>query len=122
MHLSLVALLSTLETTFGLLVFTVTGLPKAASRLNMTKLLPTFKSWLSSLSSRKSSYHDVEGEHSHIPLGRLESGQLSKERFLPSRSKAQPPFHFDNLSTTHSTTQQTTSGLKYNFVTNEYIA
>lgn len=121
MHLSLVALLSTAETTFGLLVFTVTGVPKALNSLGMTNLPSMVKSWFSSISSRKESYYNVE-ERDLVPLGRLESNQHSYEGAFPSRKKSKTTFHYDNISGTNNPTHlQTTSGHIYNPTTQEYI-
>ncbi|KAI1496963.1 hypothetical protein F5X99DRAFT_45886 [Biscogniauxia marginata] len=120
MHLSLVALLSTAETTFGLLVLTVTGIPKALNNLGMTKLPSLVKSWFSSLTSRKDSYYNVE-ECDHVPLGRLESDQHSDGSAFPSLNKSKPTFYHDDSLTTNGTIQQTNSGYDYNHVKHGYI-
>ncbi|RYP36602.1 hypothetical protein DL767_003306 [Monosporascus sp. MG133] len=71
-YLSLVALLSTAETTLGLLVFTVTGLPKALNSIGLTNLPSLVKEWLSSFKSQKDPYYNVE-ERDQVHLVRLES-------------------------------------------------
>lgn len=124
-HLSIVSLLGIAEATFGLLVFTVTGIPKAFNSLGVTNLGSSIKGLFSNFSSRltrKESYISME-ERDQISLEKMQSVRPSREAPHSSgKSSSQHRLQQGELSTTNATTTPDgTQDYKRNMGENAYI-